>query len=228
MASIKYSALVTGMRGKLNGSVLSTNRGGDYVRNKTTPVNPSSGYQSLRRAIFGSIASAWRSLTENEAKTWVAVSEKYPYINIWGDTKHLTGIQLHQQLNTNRSILGLAPLTLAPLPQSVAGVAGLAVVADESDDSMKVTAQLEGTYTGSSLVIYASAPQIQSKFFSKNIVRLIAVKPAAETVIDITAEYKARFGDFKEGDKIFIGAFIIAPQSGQAGVMNTVSTLVVA
>ena len=63
MAKIKLSAIVSEMRGKLNGSVFSKNRGGAYIRTKVTPVNPQSLAQGLVRATLTNLSQAWRGLT---------------------------------------------------------------------------------------------------------------------------------------------------------------------
>ena len=54
---IKYSALVMGVSGKLNGSVGATNKGGAYLRNKGVVSNPNTPAQAAVRSRFGSLSS---------------------------------------------------------------------------------------------------------------------------------------------------------------------------
>ena len=49
MAKVLFSALISDMRNKLNGSVFAKNRGGSYLRTKVTPVNPQTVAQVHKR-----------------------------------------------------------------------------------------------------------------------------------------------------------------------------------
>ena len=91
MAKIKYSALVQEMRNKLNGSVLSKNRYGNYVRNKTTPVNPQTVFQQNQRSRLSAVSQAWSSLSEEARRGFARLAENHPYTDIFGDQKKLDG-----------------------------------------------------------------------------------------------------------------------------------------
>ena len=52
MAKIKFGMMMTDASGKLGGQVFSKNRGGSYVRTKSTPVNRQSSAQMNVRGIF--------------------------------------------------------------------------------------------------------------------------------------------------------------------------------
>ena len=156
MALIKFSALVSGVRNSLNGSTFAVNRGGAYFRNKTTPINRRLPFQMQRRAIFGAISSTWRTLTDNQRKSWVGLAGQQPYIDIFGDQRTLSGSNFFQKLNTNLSLLDLPIIEDAPEVKSVPGVTSLLLVADTSPETMNITAVFTGLTTGTKLLVYAT------------------------------------------------------------------------
>ena len=68
MGLIKFGAFVTDIRKSIGGSTFSRNTYGAYVRNKVTPVNPSTTYQQLVRQYMAQLAQDWSSLSINEKK----------------------------------------------------------------------------------------------------------------------------------------------------------------
>jgi len=101
MAKVKFSALISDMRNKLNGSVFSKNRAGSYLRNKVTPSNPSTPSQALVRSILGTLASTWRTLTDPQRDAWNAAVESWLTTDIFGDTVTPSGFGLYVRLNGN-------------------------------------------------------------------------------------------------------------------------------
>lgn len=97
---IKWGMMMTDGRGKLGGQVASKNRAGAYIRTKVTPVNPQTVAQQNIRQLFGSIASAWRSLTQAQINGWNEATEFWQRTDIFGDLKKPSGFALFQRLNT--------------------------------------------------------------------------------------------------------------------------------
>ena len=125
MALIKLSSIgITSISGKAGGSVYSRNRGGAYVKNFVIPTNTFSDLRQQVRAMFGAISSAWRNLTEGQRNSWVAQAPNYPYINKVGDSKTLSGIALHNSLNTNLMTAGLPMIPEANAPAGTNGIIG--------------------------------------------------------------------------------------------------------
>ena len=118
MAKIKYSALVSDMRNKLNGSVMSANRYGSYVRNKVTPVNPQSIYQQNARQVLSNLSSGYRNLDRSQISAWNSSGTNFPFTDIFGDVKHLSGQTLFVKLNANLLKVGKSQINVPPLPQS--------------------------------------------------------------------------------------------------------------
>lgn len=111
------------IRGKLNGSVFSRNRGGAYVRQFVKPTNPNSTKQASGRAIFGTRSSQWRALTEAQRQSFRDAAKSYSLKNRVGDTIIPTGAQLFAAVNSAVVVEGSGisknPVTqIDPVPKS--------------------------------------------------------------------------------------------------------------
>lgn len=220
MAKIKYSALVSDMRGKLNGSVASKNRFGSYYRNKVTPVNPQTVFQQNARQRFGALSSQFKSLTNSQVNAWNESAQNFPFTNIFGDQVFLTGQMLFNKLNGNLLKVGQPTITSAPTPVSFPEfiVAGINVTAGTQDVAIDITG-LPVIPAGMSLVVYATRPVPVTRNFLKNEYRQLDGEiDWTGGVINISDAYNSRFGDFLSGQKIGVRLALVANENGQQSV----------
>ena len=223
MARVKFSALVSEMRNKLNGSVFSKNRGGNYLRNKVTPVNPQSIFQTQKRSVFGGISSRFRSLTADQVNAWNDAAQNFPYTDIFGDSKILSGHQLHQKLNTNLAQVNVPPLINPPTPRTIEAIGW--VLADFNLSTH--TWQIELIYGSGSptdyYIIEATPPIptsvnfVKNKFRSFGIVNPIGTDPDP---IDSYNAYVERFGVPSAGSRFFARVFAVSKLSGQVSLAS--------
>ena len=101
MAKVKFSALISEMRNKLNGSVFARNRGGAYLRTKVTPTNPMTIAQVQARSLLTSFSQAWRGLTEDQRQAWLSVVDQWSRTDVFGDVVNPSGSTLYIRLNIN-------------------------------------------------------------------------------------------------------------------------------
>lgn len=228
MAKVKFSALVSEMRNKLNGSVFSKNRAGNYLRNKVTPVNPRTVLQQNVRGRFGSLSSSWRGLTEAERQSWIDKAVEFPYNDIFGDQKILTGLQLYVKLNSNLEQAGESPLTNAPSPQPVTQLLALQATYDDTAGSEELMLNMNyaGVLPSTGIFVYATPPVGAGISFVKNLYRFIAHESPNPATLDIYADYVARFGEIGTGQKVFIRVACINELTGQVG--TALETMVIA
>lgn len=223
---IKYSALVSDARGKLNGSVASKNRYGNYLRNKTTPVNRRTTYQQANRAIFGAMSAMWNSLTEAQREAWRAYGTNNPYTDIFGDQKTLQGNSIFVGVNT---ILLNAGLPAIEDPDNTTVEMPHITISVDSPTAQALVIEASSTTTeADKFVLYATAPQSPGKLFLKNDYRIVTSIDATDWDMgeyDITAEYIARFGPIVAGARIGFGMVQVA-ENGKHTVMETVSVIV--
>lgn len=224
---IKYSALVSDARGKLNGSVASKNRYGNYLRNKITPTNPQTSAQSRMRALFGSISKGWGALTQAQRNLWEDFSRQHPYNDIFGDSKVLQGSAMYQRVNLNLSKL---EKSLLVVPGAVSDIPPLEQVHALMDlgsggdiEIIQVTGEFDDTTTeNQTMVVYATPPISPGRNFVKNDFRLIDWADAdgltADIVKDVTSKYIEAFGDSVPDDyKVFVRVAILDIKTGLQG-----------
>jgi len=130
MARIKLGALAQDVRGSLNGTVFSRNRGGAYVRSKVSPVQPISKWSGLVRCIFPAISAHWSTvLTDAQRQGWEAWAATHPIANVFGDAVILSGVACYMRVNAYLRMCGCAYLSGAPTTFAVADIGTPAIVA---------------------------------------------------------------------------------------------------
>lgn len=203
MAKVKFSMMVSEMRNKLNGSVFSKNRAGNYVRNKVTPVNPQTTYQSAVRAFLTQAAQAWRGLTEAQRLAFNNAVGNFTGTDIFGDVKTPSGFNLHNKLYINASTIGAAPLTLPPAPGDTPNAPDATFAPDSAPQTFTLTSALAAVPAGQQWVVRATIGVSAGKSFLKNEYRQIAVLPALTALPWAgIADYQAKFGNLVATERV--------------------------
>ena len=229
MAKVKYTAIVADMRGKLNGSVFSKNRGGAYVRTKVTPSNPSTTFQNQVRDRLATFAQAFRALTAAQIAAWNSAVSSFTKTDIFGDIKNPSGINLYVKLNSNLDRVSVADIAIPPLPEGVENVITASAVADESAQTVVITFTPTPVPADTAFVIRATKQVSPGRSFLKNLLTDIQVVDAAgASPTAITALYLAKYGTLVAGQKIGFEMVPINKVTGQAGVGIRFNTVVVA
>lgn len=99
MATVKFSAVVSDVRGKIGGNVFARGKNGSYIRSFSMPRNANSQIQQVRRNNFSYYSAKWRSLTVNERRQWVLSAASLPYNNRVGETSFYSGFQQFMRVN---------------------------------------------------------------------------------------------------------------------------------
>lgn len=228
MAKIKLSALVSEMRGKLNGSVFSKNRGGAYLRTKVTPVNPATLAQGLVRATLTNLSQAWRGLTQAQRDAWNNAVSNFTGTDIFGDIRTPSGLNLYTKLNLNLANVGIAPISAPPLPGTVGYVSVLSFIADQSGSTVIATYTAIGATAGQKIVVEATAGVSAGKNFVKSEFRVIgSVAGLAVSPVALGALYTAKYGEMTTGKKIFIRMKFVDTVTGISGQYTSASSIVV-
>jgi hypothetical protein len=119
MPLVKFSALVSGMSGKAQGSVFATNRSGAYFRNNTGKIKPQTAKNSKQRSLFTAVSQAWRELDNDEQAAWNAAAPNFPRVNRFGDPVVPSGYNVFMRLNGTRAVIGLPIMSTPPLPREL-------------------------------------------------------------------------------------------------------------
>jgi len=99
MPSIKYSALVSDMKGKSNGSVFSSNKQGAYFRNNRTGGGRKTKLWDKQKSNFSFLATQWKGLNPEQQTAWTNAAPMYPSLNKFKIEYIPSGFQLYMRLN---------------------------------------------------------------------------------------------------------------------------------
>ena len=210
MAKVKFSALVSEMRNKLNGSVFSKNRAGNYLRNKVTPVNPQTSAQTAQRSYLTAASQAWRSLTQTARNAWNSAVMNFQGTDIFGDIKAPSGINLYNKLYINASVAGVSPLALPPAPGTSPSAPDATFAPDSSPQTFTLTSALTAVPTGQAWVVRATGNMSPGRSFFKNDYRIVAVLPAATSLpAALITDYSAKFGSLVQNEKVAYEVYAI-------------------
>ena len=92
MALVQYGGGVLDARGSIGGQVHSKNRFGNYIRARTTPVNPQSTRQNFVRNIVQYLSQRWsNTLTQLQRDGWEVYAAAITRANKLGAQIKLTG-----------------------------------------------------------------------------------------------------------------------------------------
>jgi len=225
MAKVKFSALISDMRNKLNGSVFSKNRAGSYLRNKVTPTNPQTASQAGVRSILGGLASGWRSLSQGERDAFINAVGSWTSTDIFGDTVTPSGFQLYVRLNSNLVNAGQSAITAPPLPVGISGATSLSIVNTIGGTSLTLTVDPDPVPAGEIAIIEATAgysPGINN--FSGKF-RKIGTVAAAASIGNVWADYIAKFGTPTAGLKSAVRVKFVNITTGEASPYLSENTI---
>jgi len=220
---IKFGALVVAGSGKIGGHVASKNRGGSYLRTKTTPNNPQTSAQQASRALLGSLSQAWSGLTAEERLSFENAVPSFASTDIFGDIRNPSGINLFVKLGANLGILGESALTTAPTKIETYSAAMDLADIDLAEETIAITFS-DSNLNANKVLIFATPPMTQGTKFVKNRLRVIGYATVTAGAIEVWAKYVAKFGTPPAGGNIVFSVKQIA-QTGQAGVPSNIKAV---
>ena len=229
MAKVKFSALISEMRNKLNGSVFSRNRGGAYLRNKVTPLNPQTSAQVAARSLLTFFSQSWRSLTEAQRLAWSGAVASWSTTDVFGDTVNPTGATLYIRLNCNIAIAGGTAIVLPPAPLGAAALDSLSCEAFESTQDLDITFTASPIPADHAMVLESTgnlSPGISNANSSFRTIEVVAA--ASASPYSAGNAQVAKFGSVVTGQKIFVRAKMIRLSTGETSQRQVTSTIVAA
>lgn len=114
-ALVKFGGGIVQMSGSMSGNTFARNRSGNYVRARTTPVNPNTARQVITRAILGSLTGRWSQvLTAVQRTAWNLYASSVVMNNRLGEAINLTGFNHFLRSNSWRLDLGQTPVDNGP------------------------------------------------------------------------------------------------------------------
>ena len=198
---VKMKFLGEPRSGSFAGTTSSRNRFGQYVRNRSIPVNPSSVPQSQVRARLSNNAAAWRALTDTQREGWSSLGASITRTDSLGQVYTLTGFQAYCLINNNNLAAGNAIVSAAPALTDP----GTLLTATMTLTSATMSLAFTATPLAANVRVFCFAsPQRSAGRFFEGDYRLISVSAAAQTSpFSFFTAYTARLGTPVTGNKIF-------------------------
>lgn len=226
MAKILFTAVVADMRNSINGTTFSKNRYGAFARTKVTPVNPQTTFQQAARQALGNFSSAWRGLTDSQRQSWIDGAPNFPFTDIFGNQKILSGQALYVALNTNLLNAGQSAITTCPVPVGISPFTVTGLTATVTGTVLDIAVSAATVPAGFTALIYATPLITAGRNFVKNRFRFIGTAAAVASVIDAYALWNARFGTLTAGMKVFVEVVIVSNTTGQMSVPSSAVAIV--
>jgi hypothetical protein len=228
MAQIKYSPLVTEMRGHTGGAIYSRNASGMYVKSWAKPRNPPSTYSRVNRNEWQVLIRKWSLLTEAQRKLWTAAAKNITWINKVGDKYNPTGQLLFLQYCQNLFLAGINPTYNYVSPGTYRLIQQIALTPFDDTYSSILLNLSGGDPTAPIIYLIYSTPALSTGInYAYKYFRYIgSVAANAASPVDIFTMYSNRFLRLYSNEKIFIKLRPIDINSGAAGIELFCSTIV--
>ena len=171
MALVKFGGGVTQMSGSIGGTTFARNRGGNYARARTKPINPNTGAQQLVRSALAQLTTRWsQTLTGVQRTAWNLYAANVVMTNRLGESINLSGYNHYIRSNAflqaySKTIVDAGP-TIFEIPASdplftVTASEGAQQITVNFDDTMDWDNEDNGY-----LIYYQGSPQnAQRNFF---------------------------------------------------------------
>jgi hypothetical protein len=123
MPQVKFSGLITAMKGKAGGSIFSQNKQGAYFRNNRWGGGRKSPRWDAAKQRLQLLSNSWRLLSDEQRQAWQDAAINFPFENKFKEPYIGSGYQVYMSLNGNLLGQNLPLLTVPgenrPFPEDI-------------------------------------------------------------------------------------------------------------
>lgn len=217
MARVKTTAIISDIRGKLNGSVFQGNNGILSIRQNASKVNNFIVNRQTQRNRIVYLQGEWQKLTNSERGEWNNYAQVLKRRTSYDSNIFINGQSTFIYINSNRLYLGETIFT-TPQGYSISQYNGEFTVRKDSGRLILYAGQW---LSDSGFVFNVKMSRVvnASVNYSINDVKSVNVPWIQDVEIDITDEYLRLFGSVPNvGDSLFLHYAIIDAVSGLQGL----------
>lgn len=205
MANILLGGGITDARGSIGGTTFSRNKGGNYIRNRTKPVNPRSPLQNARRATIAYLTRFWsNTLTEDQRTDWRAYAKGTTWTNKLAQVVEINGLAAFVRLNALRRMVGAIIWPDAPTAMGHAGGVEFTFAAESDTRKIQIdepTGSFDPTRANSFLAVSMGLPCEPGRIAIPKGFRYIGLivgkaAPPPDFPFELPAAYTMREGQF--------------------------------
>jgi hypothetical protein len=219
MGSIKFSGLVTGIKGKIGGTVFQTNRNGYSAKNNTGKghgyVIGDGGVARMKQNLrVATLASAWGTLTPEQRNAWINEATNWTFFNRFGDPYTPSGYELFLHVNLNLLQADRTPINEPATQQEIIPIANFQVLNSSiSNFEIRWTAPTNYRYR---ILVYGSRQQKQGKSISGQTFKFISSIGANITLpYDLTNDLLNAYKILQAGATIWLKVDVVNIETGQ-------------
>jgi hypothetical protein len=177
--------------GSVNWRTASRNRNGQYIRNRSIPVQPRSTAQLAIRGMLVLAAQSWKSLSTADQMAWSTFGSLHPRTDALGQSNAPTGEQAFVGVCVTSQLLGDGLITGAPPPEPVMSAF---VEGTLHSDASTFTITDYVCPTGGRVMVWASKPSSPGRHFFGQPTYLQSSGIDDPNPIDISTQLAARWG----------------------------------
>lgn len=157
------SAILTTASGSVKGLTFSKNRGGQYIKGRSSPTNPNTTQQQTVRTILADLSNLWvNTLSQADRNKWADYAANVPVINRLGDSINLSGLNMYVRSNSPRLQAGLDRVDTAPVIFDLGSFTPVTTSASAATDLVGVTFDDTDEWAnedGGAMLLYTARPQ---------------------------------------------------------------------
>lgn len=228
MGLVKYSPLVSEVRGKVGDVIFSRNTYGAYVRDYVIPLNPNTTYQQTARNLMSAAVILWQGLSEDQRTQWRAYASELIRTNRYNDLSRLSGYNAFIMQAINRSRMSLSPLSV---PNGFNRPEQYKAVSFKADTTLGLyTLQWSPNIALSDRLFVYATPGLSPgiNFVKAEFRYLTSYSSFAGGSANIASVYSSRFGGLASvGSKVFIKVKGVYIASGLEGVETKIFDIAV-
>lgn len=192
MAKFTGSIYFPDLVGSIGGLTIQENASGNIIRIKPKRSKPNTERQSEQLSIFSELSSSWHQLTRPEQLAWDSFASANPHINLWNQTRTITGFSYFVLCNYNLSQSGNAQITTPPVYSVPTLAASIEITVSSS--SIVVELITPSVSVGDTILICVTAPLIAKNYLPRKELRLMKyVTYAGVNTFDVSSEWENYF-----------------------------------
>lgn len=223
MASIKYGAITSEIKGNIGGTTFQGGRAGTIIKlssgrtGKLTKAD--AGRMFVPKVVIAAVAGLWRGLSQEERDTWTTGAVNYPALNKFGEPYTPSGYQVFMTLNTQLYNLTGVTLTSCPAPESIPALPTFTFTC--ADPGALNVAWSGALPSGFIARISATQPMAGGNAPKDGFFKLVKDLAAGmSSPQEFSAAYNAVFGIIPDNAYIYFRIQFISNTTGKKGVIQ--------
>lgn len=218
MATIKWSGLVSEMKGVLNGSVFQGSKVGTIIRNNATGIGRKTIPRQDIKVNYAAVVQAWRGLSSANRATWEDQVINYPFTDKYGDPYTPSPYQLFMWANLNLTNAELSTVNTIADPEIVNSLEN-ALYTSTSGGEKGLTFDFYPD-VDRRIMVYASVPVSNWIDINKPNLRLIgSASLDGLSELSIETMYTNTYGYTPNWEDLIVGYNVMSIYNGQRDYM---------